>query len=232
MEPDAPVSPKLHDLKDLQVARTGLVTERTRLRNRSKTQINRVLKRQTKTRLALVERQITELDTEIAKCIAEDAPMARKREILRSIPGVGHVAAAAILTSALRVRSGRSPDGVPPAPRPGGPHPSSARWGENRSAASPVWHRMRANPGNGKASRSSAAGENPCAMRSTCPLSWPCGSTRTSRPSTLRFAMPESPQRPSRIGKTAPHAVALMRKLLETANALVKADRLWVEKAP
>ena len=108
LEPDAPVSPKLHEIKDLQVARTGLVTERTRLRNRSKTQINRVLKRQTKTRLALVERQIRELDTEIAKCIAEDAPMARKREILRSIPGLGHVAAAAILTSALRVRSGRS----------------------------------------------------------------------------------------------------------------------------
>ena len=34
-------------------------------------------------------------------------------------------------------------------------------------------------------------------------------------------------------GKPAKVAiVALMRKLLETANALVKADRLWVEKAP
>jgi transposase len=34
-------------------------------------------------------------------------------------------------------------------------------------------------------------------------------------------------------GKPAKVAiVALMRKLLETANALVKTDRLWVEKAP
>ncbi len=34
-------------------------------------------------------------------------------------------------------------------------------------------------------------------------------------------------------GKPAKVAiVALMRKLLETANALVKADRLWVERTP
>ena len=34
-------------------------------------------------------------------------------------------------------------------------------------------------------------------------------------------------------GKPAKVAiVAIMRKLLETANALVKADRLWVEKNP
>ena len=34
-------------------------------------------------------------------------------------------------------------------------------------------------------------------------------------------------------GKPAKVAiVAIMRKLLETANALVKADRLWVDKAP
>ena len=37
------------------------------------------------------------------------------------------------------------------------------------------------------------------------------------------------------VGKTAPRAVfwpSSLRKLLEAANALVKADRLWVEKAP
>ncbi|MFN2335325.1 MAG: hypothetical protein ABR550_13000, partial [Wenzhouxiangellaceae bacterium] len=92
----------------MQVARTGLVKERTRLRNRGQTQGNRVLKRQTKTRLALVERQIKELDAEIAKRIADDEAMARKREILRRVPGLGQVAAAAILTLARCGRSGRS----------------------------------------------------------------------------------------------------------------------------
>ena len=81
LEPDAPISGKLLDLRDLQVARTGLVKERTRLRNRGQVQTNAVLKRQTKARLALVERQIAELNAAIAKHIAEDQPTARKREI-------------------------------------------------------------------------------------------------------------------------------------------------------
>jgi len=81
LEPDAPISEKLHDLRDLQVARTGLVKERTRLRNRGQVQTNAVLKRQTRTRLALLERQISELDKEIAKHIADDQPTARKRDI-------------------------------------------------------------------------------------------------------------------------------------------------------
>lgn len=98
LEPDRPVSETARDLKDLQVAHTGLMKERTRLRNRGQTQNTGVLKRQTKARLTLIERQLDELDAEIAKRIAEDASMKRKHEILRSIPGLGQVAAAAILT--------------------------------------------------------------------------------------------------------------------------------------
>jgi len=98
LEPDAPISEKLHDLIDLQVARTSFVKERTRLRNRGHVQTNAVLKRQTKARLTLVERQIAELDKEIAKLIAEGDAMARKREILCSIPGLGPIASALILT--------------------------------------------------------------------------------------------------------------------------------------
>jgi len=95
--PDVPVSEKTHDLRDLQIARTALTKERTRLRNRGHVQTNTVLKRQTKARLALVERQIAELNDEIAKRIAEDRSAARKRDILCSIPGLGPVVAAAIL---------------------------------------------------------------------------------------------------------------------------------------
>ena len=98
LEPDAPISDKLHDLKDLQVARTGLVKERTRLRNRAHVQTIALLKRQTKARLAQVERHITELNAEITARIAADQPTARKREILCSIPGLGPIAAALILT--------------------------------------------------------------------------------------------------------------------------------------
>ena len=81
----------------MQVARTGPAPERTRLRDRGRARSNRVLKRQTRTRLALVARQIKEPDVEIAKRIAEDEAMA-KRGILRRVPGLGQVAAAAIPT--------------------------------------------------------------------------------------------------------------------------------------
>ncbi|MEY8830477.1 DUF6079 family protein [Sedimentitalea sp. XS_ASV28] len=69
---DEPMSEKTHDLRDLQITRTALTKERTRLRNRGHVQTNTVLKRQTKARLALVERQVVELNDEIAKRIADD----------------------------------------------------------------------------------------------------------------------------------------------------------------
>ena len=71
---------------------------RTRLRNRSHIQTNTVLQQQTKARLALVEKQIDQLDAEIGKLIEADKTAARHRDILRSIPGLGQVASAPILT--------------------------------------------------------------------------------------------------------------------------------------
>ena len=98
LEPQAPCSREIRILKDLHVARAGLIKDRTRLRNRAQTQDISVLKRQTKTRLTLVERQIAELDTEIATLIDAQESTVRKCDIFRSVPGVGAVTAAAVLT--------------------------------------------------------------------------------------------------------------------------------------
>jgi len=202
LEPDRSVSETSRELRDLQVARTGLVKERTRLRNRGQIQSNRVLKRQTRTRLALVERQIKELDAEIEQRIAEDASMERKREILRSIPGLGQVAAAAILTFLPELGTiGRkqvgSLAGLAPHAR------QSGQW-KGKSFIS----------GGRKPLRDALYMSALVAMRFNPDLK--------AKYTALRDA-----------GKPAKVAiVALMRKLLETANALVKADRLWVEKAP
>lgn len=202
LEPSRSVSETSRELRDLQVARTGLVKERTRLRNRGQIQSNRVLKRQTRTRLALVERQIKELDAEIEQRIAEDASMERKREILRSIPGLGQVAAAAILTFLPELGTiGRkqvgSLAGLAPHAR------QSGQW-KGKSFIS----------GGRKPLRDALYMPALVAMRFNPDLK--------AKYTALRTA-----------GKPAKVAiVALMRKLLETANALVKADRLWVEKAP
>ena len=81
----------------MYVARAGLIQDRTRLRNRAQTQDIAVLKRQTRARLAQVERQIAKLDAEIAARIEAQEAMARSRDILCSMPGVGAVTAAALL---------------------------------------------------------------------------------------------------------------------------------------
>ena len=97
LAPQAPSSKEACILRDLYVARSGLIKDRTRLRNRAQTQDIAVLKRQTRARLAQVERQIAELDAEITARIEAQEAMARSRDILCSMPGVGAVTAAALL---------------------------------------------------------------------------------------------------------------------------------------
>jgi transposase len=79
-------------LRDLHVARAGLIKDRTRLRNRAQTQDIAVLKRQTKARLAQLERHVVELDAEIAALIAAGQTTARNRDILCSMPGISPAA--------------------------------------------------------------------------------------------------------------------------------------------
>lgn len=92
LQAQEPVSESMSVLKDLHVARTSLIKERTRLKNRAKTMTFALLMRQSKARLAQVERQIKELDGEIATRIAQEAPKARNRDILCSIPGLADLA--------------------------------------------------------------------------------------------------------------------------------------------
>lgn len=200
LEPDEPVAENLRDLRGLQTARTALIKERGRLRNRRQILTSSLLKRQTKARLALVERQLGELDAEIAQRIAEDATTARKRDILRSIPGIGPVAAAAILTflpeiGTLERKQAGSLAGLAPHTR------ESGQW-KGKSFIS----------GGRKPLRDALYMPALVAMRFNPDLK--------IKYQQLRDA-----------GKHAKIAlVALMRKLVEIANALVKADRLWAEK--
>ncbi|MGG9998876.1 IS110 family transposase [Pseudovibrio ascidiaceicola] len=202
LEADEPVNEKLHNLRDLQVARTALVKERIRLRNSGHGQTNSLLKRHTKARLTLVERQIGELNEEIAKRLAEDEQAARKNEILCSIPGLGQISAAVILTflpeiGMLDRKQAGSLAGLVPYNRESGTRKgksfiSGGRKPLRDALYMPALVAMRFNP------------------------------DLKAKYTQLRDA-----------GKPAKVAiVAIMRKLLETANALVKADRIWTKKRP
>lgn len=85
------------ELHELQLARTALMRERTAAKNRAGRLTLALLKRQHATRLRQIERAVDELDAAIAALIAADEGLARKAAILCSIPGISMVTAAAIL---------------------------------------------------------------------------------------------------------------------------------------
>lgn len=200
LEPDEPVSENLHDLRDLQTARAALIKERGRLRNRRLILTSALLKRQTNARLALVERQLGELDAEIARRIAEDTTSARKRDILSSIPGIGQIAAAAILTFLPEIGTlGRKQAG---------------------SLAGLVPHNRESGQWKGKSFIS--GGRKPLRDALYMPA---LVAMRFNPDLKAKYQQLREAGKPAKIA-----LVALMRKLIEIANALVKADRLWAEK--
>ena len=95
--PDAPTDKNQPALKELQIARMALIKERTRLLNRSKTQSLTILKRQSKARLGQIKRQLTELEEALLDLARQCPKRARAFDILCSVPGLGRVTAIAIL---------------------------------------------------------------------------------------------------------------------------------------
>ena len=85
----------LRDLDELVAARHALVKDRTAALNREKQTRRPVVRRLQKSRLALIGKQIK--DAEIAKTMAADEELARRHEVLTSIPGVGSMVAEALL---------------------------------------------------------------------------------------------------------------------------------------
>jgi len=90
-------SKNLHELRELHVARMGLIKDRTAARNRASIATHAILKRQAGARLALIEKQLAEIDAFMTAMIAQDPGLAQRLEILISIPGVGCATAFALL---------------------------------------------------------------------------------------------------------------------------------------
>jgi transposase len=75
------------DLKQLHIARQALVKDRTAAKNRGKTVSLPLLKRQNAERLKHIDRQITTIEAEIESRIRADVDLARRWDILITIPG-------------------------------------------------------------------------------------------------------------------------------------------------
>ena len=201
LEPDAPMSQNLRDLKELRIARTALVKDRTRLKNRLHTLTLAFAVKQAKARLALVSRQLRDIDVEIAARIAQDQPTAHKRSILRSIPGIGEVTAAAILIECPEVgtMTGRqiaSLSGLAPMTR------QSGKWTGKAFIQGGRKHLRDA-------------------------LYMPALVAARFNPDLKRkYQAMIANGKPPKVALTA-----LMRKLIELANTLIHANRKWSPKA-
>jgi transposase len=91
------VSPTLDAMKELQVARRALIKDRVAARNRGHTHRSPLLKRQARARLAQIDRQIAAIDAALHTELAAAPALQARFEILVSIPGVGDATAFALL---------------------------------------------------------------------------------------------------------------------------------------
>lgn len=91
-----PAPPLLAELGELVKARQGLVAETTALKNRIAAAESSFLKRQLASLLKAAERTCGKLEAEIERLIARDPVLARRFEILTSIPSIGKVVAATL----------------------------------------------------------------------------------------------------------------------------------------
>lgn len=86
-----------YDLKELSVARQALVKDRVAAKNRRHAAVNALLKRQLAARMKQIEGQLAEIDAAIMACVMAAPDLARRFEILCSIPGIGKITAIALL---------------------------------------------------------------------------------------------------------------------------------------
>ena len=115
----------LRDLDELATARDGLVKDRVAALNRRTHVRDQLLRRQNRNRLAQIDRQIKAVDARIGRLLADDPRLARRTEVLASIPGVGPVTAAGLVADmpelgALDAKAAASLAGVAPMTRESG----------------------------------------------------------------------------------------------------------------
>ncbi|KRB93235.1 IS110 family transposase [Sphingomonas sp. Root720] len=96
--PSRPIASEILDnMKELQVARLGLIKDRTAAKNREHVCRSSLLKRQAAQRLAQVDRQIDAIDAELKASLSREPDLAARFDVLVSIPGIGEITAIAML---------------------------------------------------------------------------------------------------------------------------------------
>jgi len=98
--PRAGRAENLRDLNDLLAARRALVKDRTAAKNRAKGITLPLLRRQNAARLKRIAADIAAIDNAVLALIQADPDLVERHAILRSIPGIGDITAAALIALA------------------------------------------------------------------------------------------------------------------------------------
>lgn len=186
-------------LAELINARDGLVRDRTALKNREKNLTIAFLKRQCRQRLDQIARHIEALDAEIATIIAADPALSRRHQILTSIDGVGTLTANQLIATMPELGSL-----------------------ENKQAASlaglaPITRQS----GQWKGKSFIRGGRANVRQALYMPA---LVAARFNPDLNAKYQQLIATGKPAKVAITA-----VMRKLIVTANALLKADRTWVK---
>jgi transposase len=92
-----PKSEMLHDLRELRVARQGRVKDRIALTVRLRHANLALIKHQLRLSIHQVEAHLAEIDAAILEAVRADEALSQRFDILTSIPGIGEIAACAML---------------------------------------------------------------------------------------------------------------------------------------
>lgn len=195
-------SESMHEIRELHVARLGLIKDRTACRNRLQAARNKVVLAQLRARLRQVESQIEQIDAELHRLVTADPALAHRFAILLSIPGIGPVAAVAMIVEMpelgqMDAKEAASLAGLAPITRESGTWKGKSRIGGGRRGLRRALYM-------------------PALV-----------ATRHNRQLSQTYQALCSAGKPAKVAITA-----VMRKLLILANALIRDDRKWAETAP
>ena len=202
LQPRPCVSQTIAELKELHLARAALLKDRTAAKNRAKAITLPLLEKQNKKRLAEIDVKVEEIDAAIEKLILDDALLARRFEILLSIPGVSTITAFALLIEmpelgTLEGKQAASLAGLAPVQRQSGSWKGHAYIRGGRAFLRQALY---------------------------MPALVACRFNKDSRALYQKLV---TAGKPAKVAITA-----VMRKLVVLANALLRHDRPWAENAP
>ena len=190
------------DLEELTGARDALVKDRTAALNRGRHARHKLPRRQSRYRLAQIERQIKALDAEIQRVVNADEALSRKADVLMSMPGVARITAAGLIAALPELgriggKAASSLAGLAPFARESGMWKGRSRIGGGRRKVRVLLYMAAL----------SAIRHNPEFAR--------------------KYRELRDRGKPPKVALTA-----IMRKMLVLANTLVGEDRPWQPVAP